>query len=227
MGCEASALSTFCHDRHMTVVRGTFLFRCRASSFGESCEDAHRILECLRTLSSSRFPVARRRRHVRLCGRWSLATSLSTRQRQRAPRERDLRGVPEARNAADYAGFLVPHLEDDFRVLDVGCGRGTWLLETLPIPIAFDGSAASWSAPASTASSRRLSTLLRQRRSRGAFGLKRAADCSDPWNDRAARKHGLAIASDQDAMSRVWLEWSKSDAYLAFAWCRALGWKPS
>jgi hypothetical protein len=28
-------------------------------------------------------------------------------------------------------------------------------------------------------------------------------------------------------MRAAWLEWSESpDAYLSFAWCRALGWKP-
>ena len=31
----------------------------------------------------------------------------------------------KVRNAADYADFLLAHLDDDFRVLDVGCGQGT------------------------------------------------------------------------------------------------------
>jgi ubiquinone/menaquinone biosynthesis C-methylase UbiE len=31
----------------------------------------------------------------------------------------------KVRNAADYADFLLPHLDDDFHLLDVGCGRGT------------------------------------------------------------------------------------------------------
>jgi SAM-dependent methyltransferase len=31
----------------------------------------------------------------------------------------------KVRNAADYADFLFPHLDDDFHVLDVGCGQGT------------------------------------------------------------------------------------------------------
>src|SRR5262245_6880533 len=31
----------------------------------------------------------------------------------------------EARGAADHADFLLPHLEHDFRLLDVGCGQGT------------------------------------------------------------------------------------------------------
>jgi ubiquinone/menaquinone biosynthesis C-methylase UbiE len=61
-----------------------------------------------------------------------------------------------------------------------------------------------------------------------AFGLARADDCRDPWYVRSARDHRLATASDLDAMRRAWREWSKSpDAYAAFAWCRALGWKLS
>jgi len=31
----------------------------------------------------------------------------------------------KVRNAADYADFLLPHLDDAFHVLDVGCGQGT------------------------------------------------------------------------------------------------------
>jgi len=61
------------------------------------------------------------------------------------------------------------------------------------------------------------------------FGAERAEDCRrDGSYGRSARKHGLATANDLAAMSQAWLEWSKSpDAYLAFAWCRALGWKPN
>jgi SAM-dependent methyltransferase len=60
-----------------------------------------------------------------------------------------------------------------------------------------------------------------------AFGLARAEDCRDGWYDRCAKKHGLASTRDLAAMSRAWVEWSESrDAYAAFAWCRALGWKP-
>ncbi len=60
------------------------------------------------------------------------------------------------------------------------------------------------------------------------FGQARAKDCGDGWYARSARKHALATAGDLDAMNRAWIEWSESpDAYLAFAWCRALGWKPS
>jgi SAM-dependent methyltransferase len=61
-----------------------------------------------------------------------------------------------------------------------------------------------------------------------AFGADRADDCHvEGWYARSARKHGLATSSDLAAMRDAWLEWSTSaDAYLAFAWCRAVGWKP-
>jgi ubiquinone/menaquinone biosynthesis C-methylase UbiE len=60
------------------------------------------------------------------------------------------------------------------------------------------------------------------------FGVAQAEDCSDGSYGRSARERRLASVSDLDAMRRAWLEWSMSpDAYLAFAWCRALGWKPS
>jgi SAM-dependent methyltransferase len=59
------------------------------------------------------------------------------------------------------------------------------------------------------------------------FGQARAEDCGPGWYTSSAKKHGLATASDFDAMSRAWLEWSKSpEAYAAFAWCRAVGRKP-
>ena len=58
------------------------------------------------------------------------------------------------------------------------------------------------------------------------FGLARAEDCGDGWYARSAVKHELATAGELDAMRQAWLEWSRSaDAYLAFPWCRALGWK--
>jgi SAM-dependent methyltransferase len=34
-------------------------------------------------------------------------------------------GELRTRGAADYADFLLPHLREDFHLLDVGCGRGT------------------------------------------------------------------------------------------------------
>jgi SAM-dependent methyltransferase len=60
------------------------------------------------------------------------------------------------------------------------------------------------------------------------FGIGRAADCRDDWYASAAQQHGLATGRDLDAMERAWMEWSESSAaYAAFAWCRAIGWKPT
>jgi ubiquinone/menaquinone biosynthesis C-methylase UbiE len=61
-----------------------------------------------------------------------------------------------------------------------------------------------------------------------AFGVARADECGDGWYGDSARKHGLATAADLDEMRRAWLEWSTSpDGYAAFAWCRAVGRKPT
>jgi SAM-dependent methyltransferase len=60
------------------------------------------------------------------------------------------------------------------------------------------------------------------------FGIGRAADCRDEWYAGAAQQYGLATGGDLDAMGQAWMEWSESAAaYAAFAWCRALGWKPA
>ena len=60
-----------------------------------------------------------------------------------------------------------------------------------------------------------------------AFGTGRAADCRDDWYTSAAQQYGLASSRELAAMEQAWLEWSVSPAaYAAFAWCRALGWKP-
>lgn len=60
-----------------------------------------------------------------------------------------------------------------------------------------------------------------------AFGTGRAADCRDVWYVQAAQHYGLATRDDLRRMEQAWLEWSESGAaYAAFAWCRALGWKP-
>ena len=59
------------------------------------------------------------------------------------------------------------------------------------------------------------------------FGEARAEDCGGSYAS-SAQKHGLATAGDLEAMRRAWLAWSRSpNAYLAFAWGRAVGWKPS
>jgi SAM-dependent methyltransferase len=60
------------------------------------------------------------------------------------------------------------------------------------------------------------------------FGMGRAADCRDPWYASAAQKYSLATGADLAAMEQAWIAWSESpSAYVAFAWCRALGWKPA
>ena len=60
------------------------------------------------------------------------------------------------------------------------------------------------------------------------FGLDRAEDCRDDWYASAAQRHGLASADDLVAMEEAWSRWSESpEAYAAFAWCRATGWKPN
>ncbi len=59
------------------------------------------------------------------------------------------------------------------------------------------------------------------------FGLGRAEDYRDDWYASAAQNHGLATPNDLDAMEHVWIKWSESpEAFAAFAWCRAIGWKP-
>jgi SAM-dependent methyltransferase len=59
------------------------------------------------------------------------------------------------------------------------------------------------------------------------FGVGRAEDCIDDWYSTSAVRNGLATQEELAAMRRAWLEWSESPAsYAAFAWCRALGWKP-
>jgi ubiquinone/menaquinone biosynthesis C-methylase UbiE len=60
------------------------------------------------------------------------------------------------------------------------------------------------------------------------FGTARAADCRDDWYASRAQSHGLATARDLEVIEDAWLTWSESsEAYAAFAWCRALGFKPN
>jgi hypothetical protein len=59
------------------------------------------------------------------------------------------------------------------------------------------------------------------------FGLGRAEDCRDEEYREAAQRRGLATAAELDATERAWESWSEApDAFAAFAWGRALGWKP-
>ena len=60
------------------------------------------------------------------------------------------------------------------------------------------------------------------------FGAGRAADCADPWYSKLAGLHGLASANELQNIKRAWEAWSRSpNAYVAFPWCRAVGWKDS
>ena len=59
------------------------------------------------------------------------------------------------------------------------------------------------------------------------FGSDRAADCDDPWYATSAIEAGLATPDELGDMRRAWQDWSVSPhAFFAFAWIRALGWKP-
>jgi ubiquinone/menaquinone biosynthesis C-methylase UbiE len=58
------------------------------------------------------------------------------------------------------------------------------------------------------------------------FGSGRAADCVDRWYSNSAVSHGLASSDELKDIKRAWESWSQSpSAYLAFPWCRAIGWK--
>jgi len=58
------------------------------------------------------------------------------------------------------------------------------------------------------------------------FGLSRASDCEDDWYAGSALASGLATKNDLQDMKRAWEAWSRDPgAYLAFPWCRAVGWK--
>jgi SAM-dependent methyltransferase len=59
------------------------------------------------------------------------------------------------------------------------------------------------------------------------YALDRAAECADEWYAPNAVEHGLATYGDLRAMAAAWTAWSESpDSYAAFAWCRAVAWKP-
>lgn len=61
-----------------------------------------------------------------------------------------------------------------------------------------------------------------------AFGLDRAEDCRDVWYAEGAERLGIGTAEDLRVMELAWLAWSESpDAYAAFSWCRAIGFKPA
>ena len=60
------------------------------------------------------------------------------------------------------------------------------------------------------------------------FGRDRAEDCLDAWYASGAETNALATGEELNAIADAWRAWSESpDAYAAFAWCRAIGRKPS
>ena len=59
------------------------------------------------------------------------------------------------------------------------------------------------------------------------FGEARAAECDDPWYAESALAGGHLTGDELRRIKRAWESWSQSpSAYLAFPWCRAVGWKP-
>ena len=59
------------------------------------------------------------------------------------------------------------------------------------------------------------------------FGTRQAEKFQGARFTHSAQKHGLATKDELNAMKEAWIKWSESpDAYAAFAWCRAIGFKP-
>jgi SAM-dependent methyltransferase len=60
----------------------------------------------------------------------------------------------------------------------------------------------------------------------GQFGRQRAAECGSPDFVDPVLAHGLAGRETLAAMADAWNRWREEPgAFLAFAWCNALGWK--
>ncbi len=60
------------------------------------------------------------------------------------------------------------------------------------------------------------------------FGEARARDCEEPWFTTRAVAHGILSEAELGETRRAWEEWSRApDSFLAFAWCRVIGRKPS
>ena len=136
------------------------------------------------------------------------------------------------RNAADYADFLTPHLAPDFHVIDVGCGEGSialGLARTTGHVIGVDLNEENFTDARKYATQHGIENV--EFRAGSVYALDFPDDHFDAglchWYASSAQKYGLATKGDLSAMSQAWIEWSESDeAYAAFAWCRALGWKP-
>lgn len=60
-----------------------------------------------------------------------------------------------------------------------------------------------------------------------AFGRDRAEECRDEWYAEGGERLELATSAHLRDMERAWLAWSESpEAYAAFSWCRAIGFRP-
>ena len=58
------------------------------------------------------------------------------------------------------------------------------------------------------------------------FASERVQECEDSTFARSVQSLGLADATALAEMHDAWLEWPRDPgAFLAFAWCDALGWK--
>ncbi|MEM7333523.1 MAG: methyltransferase domain-containing protein [Chloroflexota bacterium] len=61
----------------------------------------------------------------------------------------------------------------------------------------------------------------------GYFGNDRAANCESPWYVENALAHKLVTREEFKEIQAAWQRWAEApDSFVAFTWCRALGWKP-
>ena len=128
----------------------------------------------------------------------------------------------------EYGGLVLAGPEEELLKRFYAVRERVWQLEGAATLIADEGFAACCIKPGSMESTpRRSASRHGIAQAVESFGRARAEDCGDGWYASSAQKHGLATARDLEAMRRAWLDWSKSpEAYAAFAWCRAVGWKP-
>lgn len=58
------------------------------------------------------------------------------------------------------------------------------------------------------------------------FASERAQECQDPVLAESLESLGLVDAAALAGMRKAWQQWADdADAFLAFAWCNAIGWK--
>jgi hypothetical protein len=62
----------------------------------------------------------------------------------------------------------------------------------------------------------------------GQFGADRARECRRQGYAEAAVAYDLVTPAELEGMARAWEAWARSgEAFFAFAWSRATGWKPA